>query len=75
MGVARCQGCAKINASVNIMLTFGSLALPRMSGERIPTEDGTTARSKTERSQRKNKDGKRDAVDAEEPPTPSLEPA
>jgi hypothetical protein len=33
------------------------------------------AQSKTERSQRKNKNGERDAINAEEPPTAGLEPA
>ncbi len=36
---------------------------------------GQNPGSKTERGQRKNKDRERDAVDAEEPPTPALEPA
>ena len=31
-------------------------------------------RSKTERSQRKNKNSERDAIDAEEPPPPGLKP-
>jgi hypothetical protein len=37
MGVARCPDWAKINASVNIIFTFGSLALPPDERELVPT--------------------------------------
>ena len=36
---------------------------------------GSVARPKAERRQCKNKNSKRDAIDAEESPTPALEPA